>query len=492
MRAFELDKFGRIYFFAAGKLLPRGRWIMWKDIVNYFTDFDGLTNSCRTVALWVALALVAAFIGCKAYAAVYVRRRVVDEKTAAAIESAVNGGWIVAALVASAATIIAFVCCYFVEMSRGNDALTPLLFYPLAVFIFVVWESAVALFVKPVKAVKIVCAAVSGCALIAVVACMAVHYASGEAGKAYSDVGLYISSVAVVAVIAAIAFIADRGKSVLDTRTVTYAAVCVALSFALSYVRIIRMPMGGSITLASMLPLMLFSLMFGSRRGVLVGLVYGALQAVQDPWIVHPAQFVLDYAAAFAAIGLTGCIRDFGLFKGNVRAQFALGALVACALRFVSHYFAGVFAFGMYGAVFAADYGMPALANAYFYSFVYQCMYLLPELTIVLVAGVAALSSRSFARQVDMFSRPADKGSRTSCAAEPAPEVEGSLLRENIERILSDGKRASDGEGSLLSEKVDSISSDGGGASAPETEESMLRENIKRILTDGESASDEV
>lgn len=377
---------------------------MWNDVKNYFTNFDGATNACRTVALWVTVALVVAFVACKAYSLVYVKRKQLDGSTVAAVNSAVNGGWLIAALVAAVTVIITFVSCYLVGVSRGEDELVPILFYPLLVFVIVAVGSAVALKVKPIKLVKIICAAVTGSALVAAVVCMAAHYASGDAGKAFSNVGLYISAIAVTAGVTALAFVADRSKRPMDTRAVTYAAVCVALSFALSYVRIIKMPMGGSITFASMLPLMLFALMFGSRKGILVGLVYGVLQAVQDAWIVHPAQFALDYAVAFAAIGLTGCIRDFGAFKNNIRAQFALGAAIACAARFICHYFAGVFAFGMYGADFADAYGAPALANAYFYSFVYQSLYLVPELAIVLVVGTLALTSKSFVRQIELRS----------------------------------------------------------------------------------------
>ena len=43
------------------------------------------------------------------------------------------------------------------------------------------------------------------------------------------------------------------------------------------------------------------------RAAVLAALsVYGVLQAVQNPWLIHPAQFILDYPVAFAAIGLGG------------------------------------------------------------------------------------------------------------------------------------------------------------------------------------------
>ena len=190
------------------------------------------------------------------------------------------------------------------------------------------------------------------------------------------------------------------------------------MSFALSYVRLFKMPMGGSITFASMLPLMLFAFMFGSRKGIAAGLVYGVLQAIQDPWIIHPAQFALDYAVAFSAIGLTGCIRELGAFKNNMRAQFAVGAIVACLFRFISHYFAGVFAFGMYGADFAEQYGLPLLANEYFYSFVYQCMYLIPELAIVIAAGMLVFASKNFRKQISLYI------DRNTVEAKPAESAE--------------------------------------------------------------------
>lgn len=374
---------------------------MLDDVKNYFANFDGATNSCRTVALWVAIAMLVAFIATRAYVVVANKKSGGGEVATAALRM-LNGGWIVASITVAIAVIVAFTACYFTDVAKGDDELTPILFYPLLALATCVVGSAVALFIKPNKITKIACGSVCGGALIAALVCMIVYYASGDAGEALSNIGLYISGVAVAAAVITFAFLADRNSTPVDTKTVTYAAVCVALSFALSYVRLFKMPMGGSITFASMLPLMLFAYMFGCRKGVLVGLIYGVLQAVQDPWIVHPAQFALDYAVAFASIGLTGCMRNLGTFKGNMRAQFALGAVVACAFRFVCHYFAGVFAFGMYGAGYAADYGVSALANEYFYSFVYQSLYLLPELAIVLVAGTLVLSSSSFRRQIEI------------------------------------------------------------------------------------------
>ncbi|MDE6293395.1 MAG: energy-coupled thiamine transporter ThiT [Clostridiales bacterium] len=378
---------------------------MFKEIKNYFANFDGTTNICRTIALWVTIALLVAFVISRLYIMIARNKQSYDEAAIAAASKMINGAWIVIALTAAVCFIVTFASCYFVGVARGEDDLFPILFYPLLVLALTVVASAITLFVKPNKIAKIVCAAVCGSALIAVIVCMIVYYASGKAVEnnwmdVLSNIGLYLSAVILAAAIVVAAIFLDRKSKPMDTRTITYAAVCVALSFALSYVRLIKMPMGGSITPASMLPLMLFAFMFGSRKGVIVGAVYGILQAIQDPWIIHPAQFALDYLVAFGGIGLTGCIREIGAFKGNMRAQFAVGAIVACAVRFLAHYFAGVFAFGAAGLDYV-KYGS-AFASPYFYSFVYQCLYIIPELAIVIVAAMLVLTSTSFRKQIEI------------------------------------------------------------------------------------------
>lgn len=391
---------------------------MLDDIKTYFANFDDATNTCRTIALWVTVALLVAFAATRLYIAIAGKRQKYDEATLTAATKLINGAWIIAALTAAVCFIITFASCYFVDVAHGQDVLVPILFYPLLVTLIAVVASAVVLFIKPNTVSKIACACVCGCALIAVIVCMIVHYASGKAGEAFSNIGLYLSAVVLAAGVIVAAVLFDRKSTPMDTRTITYGAVCVALSFALSYVRLFKMPMGGSITLASMLPLMLFAFMFGSRKGVIVGIIYGLLQAIQDTWIIHPAQFALDYLVAFGAIGLTGCMRELGVLKGNMRAQFVLGATVACAIRFLSHYFAGVFAFGTYGAFYAAEYSVSALANAYFYSFVYQCLYLIPELAIVIVASLLVLASSSFRKQIELRIAAGSRTAKTVPAAE--------------------------------------------------------------------------
>lgn len=380
-----------------------------KDVTNYFANFNGTTNICRTVFLYVSIALAVALVVCKL--------AISRDK-----QPAVNKIALFVAIGYAAVTIVTFAVCAFVD-----DKMVAITFFPLLVFALCCIVGGLLIAVKPLKEIKIAVFSVIGAALLAVFICTIVHYVTGDAADRngvskddVSDVGLYISAAVLTAGMILLAFFADKSKHPFDTRAISFAAVCIALSFALSYVRIVKMPMGGSITFASTLPLMLFSYMFGSKKGLLAGVIYGMLQAVQDTYILHPAQFLLDYPIAFAGIGLAGCIKDFGLFKNNPRAQFALGATVAGVLRFISHLFSGVFAFGSFGAWYAADYGIEALTNPWVYSLLYQTMYVIPDLIIVLVVGAILFSSRSFTKQLERYTKVK---TRANAADEAAPEV---------------------------------------------------------------------
>ena len=79
---------------------------------------------------------------------------------------------------------------------------------------------------------------------------------------------------------------------------------------------------------------------------MLIGFIYGMLQAVQDPYIIHPAQFLLDYPVAFALTGFAGALKDVKVLDKIPQLKFALSALIGGTLRFVAHVLSGVFAFG--------------------------------------------------------------------------------------------------------------------------------------------------
>ena len=101
--------------------------------------------------------------------------------------------------------------------------------------------------------------------------------------------GLIVGVVVMLLILVAI-YAVGKKRYVNDTKSVVYGAIAIAMSFALSYVRLFKLPQGGSVTFASLLPLMLYCAMFGTRRGVLVCVVYGFLQALQDTYIIHPLQ----------------------------------------------------------------------------------------------------------------------------------------------------------------------------------------------------------
>lgn len=203
---------------------------------------------------------------------------------------------------------------------------------------------------------------------------------------------LYIFTILIVAAIAVLAiFCGKKEDGRLHTKSIVYASLSIALSFALSYVRFFEMPSGGSITLASILPLMIYSYMFGIRRGIIAGIIYGFLQFIQAPWLYHPVQFLLDYPIAFSAIGLSGLFKEVGLFKNKPIVNFLLGGLLAAVLRYFSHVISGVFIFG------SGDPNYTAVAWSFLYnSFVFA------DLAIALVAGSLMFASKEFVKRLDV------------------------------------------------------------------------------------------
>ncbi len=170
----------------------------------------------------------------------------------------------------------------------------------------------------------------------------------------------------------AMVLLAGRGKQRFTPTMLAQAALCMAMAFVLSYVRLYRMPMGGSITLASMLPLFLFAYFYGWRAGLLVGMAYGFLQMVQGADIKHPIQVLLDYPLAFGALGLAGLVRGLDRDK-----TFPTG-LVAGIL--IGTFGRGLFAV-LSGVVFWAEYA-PEGSSPLMYSFAYNMTYLIPDALI--------------------------------------------------------------------------------------------------------------
>ena len=243
-------------------------------------------------------------------------------------------------------------------------------------------------------------------ALIATFVCFIVYFNQNIKGDGYYDstdgsygkvdqLILYVASAILIVVAIVAAMLCDKkGNFTFDGKCIALAGICVSLSFALSYIKLWDLPQGGSVTLVSLLPIMLFSYIYGAKKGLFVGFVYGLLQSMQDPYIIHPAQFLLDYPVAFSMAGLAGVLKNVNIKSQQLK--FSLSALIGGTMRYVSHVFSGAFAFGAY----ALDAGA---ANVYTYSLAYNS-FVFVDILLVIVAGALLLSSKSFVAETKKFS----------------------------------------------------------------------------------------
>lgn len=343
--------------------------------------FDTPFNAVRAVAIWLSLALLITHLVCLFLFKGEKRKRFL---------LFAGFTWLAYACVLGAVQLL---------LSFLEDGVELILFLPLSILLVCLATSAALLLWKRTKRMIITLICVCGAAFIATMVCLGIHFNSGNAADnnwlTNADVDslyLYLGSLISVAALLAITWYFGKGESKeFDSKSITYAGICIAMSFALSYLRLIRMPQGGSITPASLLPLMLYAYLFGVRKGVFAGFAYGILQALQDPSILHPAQFLLDYPVAFAWIGIAGIFTKVKKLDRFPQIQFACGASLAGIGRFLMHFLSGAFAFGAF-----APEGTPVLL----YSLTYQAGYVLPDLTIAIVVGVLLFSSKTFVKEL--------------------------------------------------------------------------------------------
>lgn len=289
-----------------------------------------------------------------------------------------------------------------VKTSDG-DKLPDLLFWPIIALFVALFALMFLLYLRKrsTKTMQILVYVFIGLCIAAAIVCISLigkYYVDNIKGDDYyspflKKAPLYVSAVLLVGAIIALTLILGRKETFkFDSRTVAFGAVCVAMSFALSYVRLFKLPQGGSVTLASLLPLMIFSYIFGIKKGMLIGVVYGILQAIQDPYIIHPAQFLLDYPIAFSAVGLGGIFSNIKAFKKCPQVSLLLGGIAVGVFRFLAHFLSGVFAFGAY----ANDAGQSNLA---IYSLAYNS-FVFVDIAITLAVGVILFSSKAFIREI--------------------------------------------------------------------------------------------
>ena len=168
---------------------------------------------------------------------------------------------------------------------------------------------------------------------------------------------------------------AKNTNSHLRVRMLCEGAMMVALAQVLSYIKLMELPNGGSLTPA-MFPIILFAVRWGLTPGLMAGFTFGLLQLIFDGAYAWGWQsMLLDYLVAFTPLGLAG------LFKGKKWGIF-VGTVVGCLGRFVVHYISGV---TIYKILAPTEFMKWTFTSPSAYSLVYNGSYMLPNTIIALV-----------------------------------------------------------------------------------------------------------
>jgi len=172
------------------------------------------------------------------------------------------------------------------------------------------------------------------------------------------------------------------------TRMLTEGAIMVALAFILSFLKIVNFPWGGSITILSMLPIVVFSLRYGAKYGFAVSFIYSLLQLAQGividgifAWGLTPMTLIavifLDYLLPFTLLGAAG------FFNNGKFTTVIAGTVVSVMFRFVCHYLSGVFIWKTVGELLGISTTSP-----YLYSLLYNGAYMIPEMIFTAIGAV--------------------------------------------------------------------------------------------------------
>lgn len=382
---------------------------------------ESILDAAEPVLKWVAIGVIAAVL--VAWVIVFFARREAFNKFAKYSSFAV----LIVALVGGVFMLVLNIIKYYgADGDYNNSAVATYVFVPILVSLLLILVTSVTAFIlakrnsAALKKFGLIAGVICAVAVAVTLVLIAIYFKNNIVGDGYytendklNSPALYISAVLLVAIAVAVAFFVDRkDKSGFDTRSIAFAGISVALSFTLSYVKLWELPQGGSVTLASMLPIMLFAYVYGAKKGILIGFIYGILQAVQDPYIVHPAQFFLDYPIAFGLIGFTGILKNVDIFPKLPQVKFALSAIIGSVLRYASHVLSGVFAFGAYAGE----------SNFLLYSLAYNT-FVFVDLAIVIVVGAILFSSKGFVSEMNKF--------RAATEKYVAPEVSSKAISEN-------------------------------------------------------------
>ena len=206
-----------------------------------------------------------------------------------------------------------------------------------------------------------------------------------------------------------------------NTQRLTTSAAMLALAAILAMVcaliPFLNLPFGGGFTIASMLPIVLISYMYGIRWGIFSSAVYSLMQIVMDLYLGKGSTIMalflpegdefmgygaaiailfIDYIVAYSVLGLGGIFRK--RIK-NKAVALALGVAFALTLRYVAHIISGFIFYGAWAEWFFSQENFYSIGGwildsfsgkglALIYSIFYNGLYMIPEIIITVVAAI--------------------------------------------------------------------------------------------------------
>ncbi len=152
-------------------------------------------------------------------------------------------------------------------------------------------------------------------------------------------------------------------------------AILAAIALILDRIPLYTMPQGGSISLV-MLPILLIALRNGVGAGLICGGLVGTIQLFFGGYFLNVFQVFLDYALAYAGVGLAGLVAP-SFWKATTTANKAvyltLATVIGALCRFLGNFLSGIIFYGAY-----ATPGMPV----WLYSLEYNAAYIVPSAII--------------------------------------------------------------------------------------------------------------
>lgn len=194
----------------------------------------------------------------------------------------------------------------------------------------------------------------------------------------------------------------------MKTKRIVTTALMLAIASLLSLFTPFHLPFGGGITIASMLPVVIVSYIYGAGWGFVAGFVYSLIQLLLGAGTVSAfflpgesqlnvacaiAVCFLDYIAAYTVLGLGG------IFKSRFKSQaseITAGSIIALGARYLMHIISGALFFGQWAEWFFSQEGFYTFGSSILeklsdfplsvvYSVFYNGLYMVPEIIITAI-----------------------------------------------------------------------------------------------------------